>query len=253
MNSRMEKYIDKNDSSGSRIEKNKKLYEEVSTINVDYIDINSVNSSNVLEIPLTKSATTVKTRENYQRLKELGDIISLDNEMQEANEEEIKDNRIYDINEILKKAKAELKEDESKKRLINTEYNILTKLDIEKITDEQDLKEEEIKEIVQKVYPKVEKADDNKDLFEDLKESDLKKEILEKPTEDITLSKENELDKEKELEKEIEKQVDSEKTVNTEIIEINKKSRLILAFIITIVILLIGVLTYLLLKYFSII
>ena len=46
-------------------------------------------------------------------------------------------------------AKEELHEEESKKRLLNTEYNILTKLDLQNIEklESNDLKEEELKKI----------------------------------------------------------------------------------------------------------
>lgn len=175
MNSRMEKYENNENQVTSRTEKNKKLYNDtnIDRIDVGYIDI---DKSNVFEIPLAKEKD-IKTREDYKKMKELSYIIGGEKEtdgVQETLPKEEK--RIYDINEILKKAKEELKEDEEKTRLLNTEYNILTKLDlanIEKISS-SDIKEEDYKKIINEIYPKTTKekeTDDKEDLFKDLEES----------------------------------------------------------------------------------
>lgn len=175
MNSRMEKYENNENQVTSRTEKNKKLYDDtnIDRIDVGYIDI---DKSNVFEIPLAKEKD-IKTREDYKKMKELSYIIGGEKETDDVQETLPKEEkRIYDINEILKKAKEELKEDEEKTRLLNTEYNILTKLDlanIEKISS-SDIKEEDYKKIINEIYPKMTKekeADDKEDLFKDLEES----------------------------------------------------------------------------------
>lgn len=175
MNSRMEKYENNENQVTSRIEKNKKLYDDtnIDRIDVGYIDI---DKSNVFEIPLAKEKD-IKTREDYKKMKELSYIIGGEKETDDVQETLPKEEkRIYDINEILKKAKEELKEDEEKTRLLNTEYNILTKLDlanIEKISS-SDIKEEDYKKIINEIYPKMTKdkeKDDKEDLFKDLEES----------------------------------------------------------------------------------
>lgn len=175
MNSRMEKYENNENQVTSRTEKNKKLYNDtnIDRIDVGYIDI---DKSNVFEIPLAKEKD-IKTREDYKKMKELSYIIGGEKETDDVQETLPKEEkRIYDINEILKKAKEELKEDEEKTRLLNTEYNILTKLDlanIEKISS-SDIKEEDYKKIINEIYPKMTKekeTDDKEDLFKDLEES----------------------------------------------------------------------------------
>ena len=175
MNSRMEKYENNENQVASRTEKNKKLYDDtnIDRIDVGYIDI---DKSNVFEIPLAKEKD-IKTREDYKKMKELSYIIGGEKETDDVQETLPKEEkRIYDINEILKKAKEELKEDEEKTRLLNTEYNILTKLDlanIEKISS-SDIKEEDYKKIINEIYPKMTKekeTDDKEDLFKDLEES----------------------------------------------------------------------------------
>lgn len=175
MNSRMEKYENNENQVTSRTEKNKKLYDDtnIDRIDVGYIDI---DKSNVFEIPLAKEKD-IKTREDYKKMKELSYIIGGEKETDDVQETLPKEEkRIYDINEILKKAKEELKEDEEKTRLLNTEYNILTKLDlanIEKISS-SDIKEEDYKKIINEIYPKMTKekeTDDKEDLFKDLEES----------------------------------------------------------------------------------
>lgn len=175
MNSRMEKYENNENQLTSRTEKNKKLYNDtnIDRIDVGYIDI---DKSNVFEIPLAKEKD-IKTREDYKKMKELSYIIGGEKETDDVQETLPKEEkRIYDINEILKKAKEELKEDEEKTRLLNTEYNILTKLDlanIEKISS-SDIKEEDYKKIINEIYPKMTKekeTDDKEDLFKDLEES----------------------------------------------------------------------------------
>ena len=213
MNSRMEKYENNENQVTSRTEKNKKLYDDtnIDRIDVGYIDI---DKSNVFEIPLAKEKD-IKTREDYKKMKELSYIIGGEKETDDVQETLPKEEkRIYDINEILKKAKEELKEDEEKTRLLNTEYNILTKLDlanIEKISS-SDIKEEDYKKIINEIYPKMTKekeTDDKEDLFKDLEESKYIKTIYKR----LNLQNETKDDKNNKEEKEnIDLKKDEEKT-----------------------------------------
>jgi len=140
MVSRMEKY--ENNQPTSRMSKNRSLYEEVDRIDVGYIDL---KESNVLEIPTKDVNRKIKTREDYKRYRDLDGIINVPKEEKTSVLVKEKEERIYDINEILKRAKEELHEEETKKRLLNTEYNILTKLDLENIEklEKNELKEED--------------------------------------------------------------------------------------------------------------
>ena len=218
MKARMEKYS--TTSIKSRMNKNEKLYDEVQEMNIDYINI---DVNNALELNPSKNHRS--SREDFQKQRELNKILPRNEEKQKIIDEEIepKENRIYDINEILKLAREnKLFEDKDKKRLINTEYNILTKLDIENLeTDE--MKKEDLRSLINDIYQKEEpikqKSYSRKeeeallnDLFEDYKEEKEVKEELELKEE---LSKEI-LDKE-ELKEEVKvndiKEIEEKETI----------------------------------------
>lgn len=186
MNSRMDKYVNNSTTTKKRTQKNEKLYDKVLDMSIDYVDIDVNNA-----IELNPNNTSKSTREDYQKQKELSKILPR-NEKPEAyvkQEVEPKENRIYDINEILELArKNKLFEDSEKKRLINTEYNILTKLDIDNL-DSEDMKKEDLKSLINDIYEKEKpvkvkkysKKDEDallNDLFDDYEpDNDLKEEL----------------------------------------------------------------------------
>lgn len=186
MNSRMDKYVNNSTTIKKRTQKNEKLYDKVLDMSIDYVDIDVNNA-----IELNPNNTSKSTREDYQKQKELSKILPR-NEKPEAyvkQEVEPKENRIYDINEILELArKNKLFEDSEKKRLINTEYNILTKLDIDNL-DSEDMKKEDLKSLINDIYEKEKpvkvkkysKKDEDallNDLFDDYEpDNDLKEEL----------------------------------------------------------------------------
>ena len=186
MNSRMDKYVNNSTTIKKRTQKNEKLYDKVLDMSIDYVDIDVNNA-----IELNPNNTSKSTREDYQKQKELSKILPR-NEKPEAyvkQEVEPKENLIYDINEILELArKNKLFEDSEKKRLINTEYNILTKLDIDNL-DSEDMKKEDLKSLINDIYEKEKpvkvkkysKKDEDallNDLFDDYEpDNDLKEEL----------------------------------------------------------------------------
>lgn len=246
MVSRMEKY-ESGSVKTSRMCKNRNLYEEIDRIDVGYIDL---NDSNVLEIPTKEIDRKIKTREDYKKYRDLDGIIGVKKEEKHSVLVKEKEERIYDINEILRRAKEELHEEENKNRLLNTEYNILTKLDLEdkEKLEKNELKEEELKRIIEDAYPKRKIIDDNRDFFEDLKEETLKQEIFDKSTGDIEVVK-------SELKKD---EVELQKTIidtgyDTELIPTEKSSKLGTILIVLFVLALLGVGAYILLNYFEVI
>lgn len=245
MGSRMEKY--ENNVPTSRMSKNRSLYEEVDRIDVGYIDL---KESNVLEIPTKDINRKIKTREDYKRYRDLDGIINVPKEDKISVLVKEKEERIYDINEILKRAKEELHEEETKKRLLNTEYNILTKLDLENIEklEKNELKEEDLKKIIEDAYPKREKEDDNRDFFDDLKEETIKEEIFDKDTSDIEVIKPELKKEEEELQKTI---IDT--GYDTELIPTEKGGKLGVVLVVLFVLALLGVGAYILLNYFDVI
>lgn len=177
MSNRMDKYLKDKSTNTKRTEKNQKLYDEISDINAEYIDI---NNSNVFEI--TNNEAEKRTRSNYQKMKEFDNFIGAPEKIKTITEgKTTRVERIYDINEILKKAKEEheTREEENKKRLLNTEYNILTKLDVESINSNSDFDNLGYKKLIDDLYAK-QKKDDNEELFNDLIEPKQKESELEK-------------------------------------------------------------------------
>lgn len=190
MKARMEKYTTSNEVK-TRTNRNNKLYDEISNMNIDYVNI---DVNNAIDMGMNSGSR----REDFQRKRELNKIMPGREEKKEIVTDEVtpKENRIYDINEILTLArKNKLFEDENKKRLINTEYNILTKLDVQSL-EKEDMKKEDIRALIDDIYEKEKKTyvDDGKDLFSDLiepralkeeKKEELVKEIKEEPKEEV--------------------------------------------------------------------
>lgn len=258
MKARMEKYV--TTSTKSRTSKNEKLYDEVQDMNIDYVNI---DVNNALELNPNKNHRS--SREDFQKQRELNKILPRNEEKQRIIDEEVepKENRIYDINEILKLAREnKLFEDKDKKRLINTEYNILTKLDIENLENEE-MKKEDLKSLINDIYQKEEpikpKSYSRKeeeallnDLFEDYHEEkevkeelelkeELSKEILDKNEEQEEV-KINDSEKKEEIIEETE-ETESIKQVemSDDCIEVKEGKGLMIAIIIiTILILLTG-------------
>lgn len=263
MKTRMEKY-DENTSS-LRSEKNKRLYDEVSDMNIDYVDI---DVNNVIDLSNNKKTGA---REGYKKQKELNYFMPSEKKSREYidNTLENKEDRVYDINEILKLAKENklFDSDSSKKRMINTEYNILTKLDLDEVTNKEYSKEN-LHELIDTIYEKEKTTKKKENILyekEDLNSSDdllnlkedtvnlnedISKDILDKTiTETIPEVKKDE-EKEEQEDKKEETDTVNEMTDTIEIDEIISKK---LLFIIIFVLILLGVSAYIILKYFNII
>ena len=183
----MDKYVsDDANTVKRRTQKNEKLYDEVLDMSIDYVNIDVNNA-----IELDPKNPIKSTREDYQKQRELSKILPRNEKHEKYVKEEVepKENRIYDINEILRLAREDqLFEDNKKKRLINTEYNILTKLDIDNLESE-DMKKEDLKSLINDIYEKEKPVKPKKysrkdeeallnDLFDDYEpDKDLKEEL----------------------------------------------------------------------------
>lgn len=271
--SRMDRY--ETSSVKERTEKNRKLYEMVTDIDVDYID---VNNATVIDNNWDNNNLT---RTEYQQRKEIDKLIKKKPESEKIISVTEKNNdRIYDINEILKLARENklFSHDDDKKRLINTEYNILTKLDISKI-EEKDTSKENLRELIDTIYgnSKTETVKDAKKevpggLLDDLVEEtvlseETSKDILDKEiSKTIILDKDDESStkllevdnlKEKEEENSLikldedkeEKELDDEEDEDELDLELNN-GRKALIFIIVVVVLILLAGAYLFYKYF---
>ncbi|MDD3048930.1 MAG: hypothetical protein PHQ89_02945 [Bacilli bacterium] len=131
MKTRMEKYYN-NDQSLGRSQKNIDLYNQDNDVkpstNVDLLDNESV-------IDVSKIKELFDSREGYQRIKKYDKIIETKEEEPEEDYDIYEDieNKIYDINSILddaRKKRVTNDDKEQSRKLRNTQYNILTQLEL---------------------------------------------------------------------------------------------------------------------------
>lgn len=140
MRSRMDRYHQLDDSSlenSRRSSRNQELYRNVGT-NTKYTNFTDVSNSNIIEINRNKQ--DYHTREGYQQGKEyriMGYRPKAKKELDDFNHlYQNSENRVYDINSILETAKQNRKEKdglERKRKLKNTNYNILASLNPEEL------------------------------------------------------------------------------------------------------------------------
>lgn len=143
MASRMERYYKPESKTKRRTVANQELYRKIYDTS-EYSNIEGIATiEKANEIDITKVKNMLKNREEYQRQRDLRSLIHKEEPKVQhiettPNYEE--DNRIYDLSDILEKAKEEKKEPTEKYRnLGDTNYNILKSLKIrsEKHVDEE--------------------------------------------------------------------------------------------------------------------
>lgn len=258
MNARMDKYVS-TEGAKTRTKRNENLYNEVLDMSIDYVNIDVNNA-----VELTPNHSNKTTRENYQKERELNKILPKNEERQKVLDVAVepKENRIYDINEILNLAKQnKLFEDSNKKRLINTEYNILTKLDLKEI-DSEDMKKEDLRSLIDDIYEKEEPkrikkyskheekellnelfANDDDDMIkqENLRE-ELSKEILDSKNKDN--KDEKMLLKEENKEEQQEEKIEQEKEAEEDFIEVKEGKGLVIAIIVVTILIIFAVLFF---------
>lgn len=134
MNSRMERYseLDSKSSSNSRVNKNQTLYEDINSQTLSRIKtfdnfkiIDDVPKE--IDIEKIKKYLTSTKEENIERKK------IFINPKEEEIVEEKEEPKIYDINSIIEEARSKKEtsyEEDKYKKLHNTEYDILKKIEI---------------------------------------------------------------------------------------------------------------------------
>lgn len=128
MESRMEKYYEKDLSSFERSKRNESLYKDVSKEISDLENLPIPDNSN--EIDLDGLKKIIYSRDEYRKSKkEEKEIIKEDMPV----EKPIKDNRIYDINVLLENAKNEINRSNEVTNTKKINQNFLTNLEEEKI------------------------------------------------------------------------------------------------------------------------
>ena len=152
MRSRMDRYKDNssiNNKSYSRTNKNNDLYKNIGS-NQKYTNFTDVSNINAVEID--PSNNNYRTRENYQRMKDYGGIVETPKVKRQLDDfnylYQDHENKIYDINTVLEEArKNRIKDDEleEKRKLKNTNYNILADLNPEEVKKYHERKNKVIK------------------------------------------------------------------------------------------------------------
>jgi len=160
MKSRMEKYYNQNEEFVGRTAKNENLYRKkdysVYSSNETFIDTNN-------EIDITKLKNIIQSREDYQRAKSYRNMLNDkkfdydDIEVEEDSYEE----KNYDINALLQKVKDEkdtLDEKDKMRKLRNTQYDILSNLDIKskktKPANDLEQQKEDLKDLINSITNK---------------------------------------------------------------------------------------------------
>lgn len=139
MRSRMERYHQEETSSDvkSRSDKNQQLYQDLGR-NTKYTNFTDVSSANTID--LDAATKSYRTREGYHQIKDYSELLEKPKVKKELDEfnylYQDHENRVYDINSVLKDAREHREqrdELEKKRKLKNTNYNILASLDPEEL------------------------------------------------------------------------------------------------------------------------
>ena len=181
MKTRMDRYKDigPNNEQQSRSNKNQELYQNIGT-NAKYTNFTDVSNSNAYMYNPSKKNNY--TRESYQHIKEYTNIAPktrVKKELDDFNHlYQDHENRVYDINSVLEKAKEnrkEIDERESQRKLKNTNYNILASLNPEELEKYRKEKmkrlkpdEDEIRELIDTIASKTLAGEISKDTGVDL-------------------------------------------------------------------------------------
>ena len=138
MRSRMERYEKEEQREiSSRANKNQELYENIGR-NTKYTNFTDVTNANAFDLGTAQK--NYRTREGYHQMKEYNTFISEPKVKKELDEfnylYQDHENKVYDINSVIAEAKKNrIKKDEleAKRKLKNTNYNILASLNPEEL------------------------------------------------------------------------------------------------------------------------
>lgn len=138
MRSRMERYEkQENNQTSRRSSKNQELYENIGR-NTKYTNFTDVTNANAFDLGTAQK--NYRTREGYHQMKEYNDFkpeTKVKKELEDFNYiYQDHENKVYDINSVLaeaKKNRIQKDELEAKRKLKNTNYNILASLNPEEL------------------------------------------------------------------------------------------------------------------------
>lgn len=188
MASRMERYYKDELVSEGRSSRNKDLYKQIENMD-NYSNIEGVVSiENTNEIDISKVKEMIRDRESYKKQKELNRVLNVENKKEEPVEEKIIiEEKNYDINSILTKAKESEPKKEEYHSLGETQYKFLKSLNKKGKDYDLEKEEEELKELINTITSKTSlndlkdsiKSDDKSEKnINDEVEIDIKKEKI---------------------------------------------------------------------------
>ena len=228
MRSRMEHYEkEEQGQTARRSNKNQELYENIGR-NTKYTNFTDVTNANAFDLGTAQK--NYRTREGYHQIKEYNDFVpepKVKKELDEFNYlYQDHENKVYDINSVIREAKKNrIKKDEmeAKRKLKNTNYNILASLNPEELEKYRKEKvertkpdEEELRELIDTITSKTLAGEIDQqtsvDLLSDLMATNMMDRV-EKPQKDEEESPEDEIENELEDTEEIEEKLSLSKEI----------------------------------------
>ncbi len=167
MSSRMDRYRDRGDTNTySRANRNQELYQNIGS-NTRVANLTDVTNANAID--LDNASRITNTREGYHQMKEFRKDITVPKVKKELDDfnylYQTRENRIYDVNRVLEEARKNRRtaddEKEEKRRLKNSNYNIITSLNPEEL-------EKYRQEKINRVYRANDDANSNDDDIKEL-------------------------------------------------------------------------------------
>lgn len=228
MRSRMERYEkEEQGQTARRSNKNQELYENIGR-NTKYTNFTDVTNANAFDLGTAQK--NYRTREGYHQIKEYNDFVpepKVKKELDEFNYlYQDHENKVYDINSVIAEAKKNrIKKDEmeAKRKLKNTNYNILASLNPEELEKYRKEKvertkpdEEELRELIDTITSKTLAGEIDQrtsvDLLSDLMATNMMDRV-EMPQKDEEESPEDEIENEPEDMEEIEEKLSLSKEI----------------------------------------
>lgn len=228
MRSRMERYEkEEQGQTARRSNKNQELYENIGR-NTKYTNFTDVTNANAFDLGTAQK--NYRTREGYHQIKEYNNFVpepKVKKELDEFNYlYQDHENKVYDINSVIAEAKKNrIKKDEmeAKRKLKNTNYNILASLNPEELEKYRKEKvertkpdEEELRELIDTITSKTLAGEIDQrtsvDLLSDLMATNMMDRV-EKPQKDEEESPEDEIENEPEDTEEIEEKLSLSKEI----------------------------------------
>lgn len=167
MASRMDRYYEKPRAPRARSSRNEDLYKKIQDMDT-YSNIEAIESiSRTNEVDISKVKEMIKNRENYKKQRQYRNVFNIEDEVPKEVETEnfFKEEKNYDIMDVLNKAKDNHEQDNTNRNLKNMNYDVINELNLRNNNYEDG--EEELKDLINTITSK-RKQDDEGDLLDEL-------------------------------------------------------------------------------------